>query len=75
MRSGDAYGQVCMGLAFGAGVAELVNGPVDKVPANYHETATACNIGAAIYAGCILFCLCQLWVHKRNMAQRELTTL
>jgi hypothetical protein len=66
--------QICMGLAFGNGVSELVNGPVDKVPADYHATAQACYIAAAIYAGCIGFCMCQLWVHKQNM-KRELATI
>ena len=65
-----------MGLAFGNGVAELVNGPVDKVPLDYHETATACYyIAAGIYAGCIGFCMCQLWVHKRNLRMQEMTTI
>ena len=64
-----------MGLAYGAPVLELVNGPYDKVPAEYSETATACYIAAAIYAGCILFCMCQLWVHKRNMRMQEMTAI
>jgi ribonuclease kappa len=66
---------VSMGLAYGTGVRELVNGPVDHTPDDPALTAQACYVAAAIYVGYIAFCVCQLWVHKRNTAQRELQHL
>ena len=62
--------QICMGLAFNAPVPELVNGPVGDVPTDYNATASACFIAAGIYVGCIAFCVCQLWVHKRNVSRQ-----